>query len=377
MEQYNQQTYFPLAVMGEETKDLYFHFTKAKNAESISQTGLHPVIGGYSEGCERTPKVFFSKGHEGILLNADVWMKYFMNKAYGPKNSFGLFSIVYGRDKESIQQGISAWNHEFLSRKFLSDELKKQLLYEKLYQAMQHHVYLALNLEERIDFNPNDIDEVKVAALDNLQTGTGINIAYAEVMYGHKIDSPVMEGWNMHTQSGRGITPEKISQLVTSTGKTDMLSILEQAYAKRDTSKKYEMLDDFMNYVSKRREEDSIRRKSERDKTAEIVMTHGTPSQLQNYKEVILVENKRAEETRMRTQELSAMQDEHHTSSPQIQQTIHQNVAAPQKKLGTHPGTSNNNSSRTSSGGFVNTLPLLLAIAFLSLTGVILYLILQ
>lgn len=382
MEQDNQQTYFPLVEMGEETENACLHFTKAKNVESISQEGLYPVIGGYSKGCEKTPKVFFSKGHEGILLNADVWMKYFMNKAYGYKNQFGLFPIVYGQDRERVIDGIQAWDHEFTSREFLQDELKKHLLYEKLYQAMQRHVYLVLSLEPGVDYNPNDIDEVKQSAIEQYQTGKGINIKYAEIMYGHQIDNPIMEGWNMHTPSNQGVAPEKIAQLVTKSGQTDMLSIIEQAYATRDKSKKYDMLDEYMSYVAKRREEDSRgNKKSEEAAIAEIVMTYGTQEQLKNYRESIISQREKDKDQATHAQELSTMQEEQSSTSThtnvQQESQVHQPNHAPQKTIGTHPSFSSSTSSNNSSSGFVNTLPLMLSIFFLGLTGIILYIILK
>lgn len=51
-------------------------------------------------------------------------------------------------------------------------------------------------------------------------------------MYGYfsDVDSLVMDQWNMHTKANKGVEKEKISQVVSSTGAEDGLSIVQEMY---------------------------------------------------------------------------------------------------------------------------------------------------
>ena len=60
------------------TNEVYYHFTKTKDLESILQNGLIPKVGENAKGVEDSNKVFFSKGKEGVLKLIDVWIRWYI-----------------------------------------------------------------------------------------------------------------------------------------------------------------------------------------------------------------------------------------------------------------------------------------------------------
>ena len=127
-----------------------------------------------------------------------------------------------------------------------------------LYNYLKERVYLVLNLEEGKEFSSTDIDENK---LELQRRQDKISIQFAKIIYGpfSDFDSITMDDWNMHTKVGEGVSREKIKQVKTPDGKTDMLSIIIYEYDKhKDIHHSHLLLDDFIVYAKKRKETEEM-----------------------------------------------------------------------------------------------------------------------
>ena len=192
-------------------ENTFFHFTRKENIKFIEQNGLIATKGQNAKNIEITPKIFFSKGIEGILELTDVWIKWMMNNAYSMKNLYGFYDTL---SKQEITEKASTWDKEFRNRSYLEDKEKSLQLKRK---------------------------------------GNIVNYLYTKEMYGSysNVDSIKMEKWNMHTKMYKNIDKEKISQVVTKSGQEDILSIIKTIYQK-ENNKKYDILNDYMEYIEKR-----------------------------------------------------------------------------------------------------------------------------
>ena len=223
-----------------------YHFTKKENLEKISVEGLKPQIGENSKYIENTPKIFFSKGTQGILKSTEVWLRWLMNRIYGPKNIIGIYNQLSKEDKIAR---LSKWQEEFLSKDYLKDNIKKEVLFNYFYNYTKERVYLVLNLDE--EYIENDIDEVKQNLIKNKQ----IDYYFAKEMYADfsNMDSEIVDDWNMHTKREIEVSPKKISILSTNSGKNDMLSIIIEIYDKENILKTNDyLIKDFIKYAKKR-----------------------------------------------------------------------------------------------------------------------------
>ena len=68
-----------------------------------------------------------------------------------------------------------------------------------------------------------------------------------------KYNDVTMEDWNMHTISGKGILPDKISLIQSHDGKDDALTIIELLYQQYDNKDEFRILNSFIDYCIKRR----------------------------------------------------------------------------------------------------------------------------
>ena len=229
-------------------ENTFFHFTRKENIKSIEQNGLMSTKGQNAKNVEITPKIFFSKGIEGILELTDVWIKWMMNNAYSMKNLYGFYDTL---SKQEIMEKASTWDKEFRNRSYLEDKEKKEKVFELVYQKMKQGVYLSLDLESGKDFDYLDIDENKEKSLQLKRKGNIVNYRYTKEMYGSysNVDSIKMEKWNMHTILYKNIDKERVSQVITKSGEEDILSIIRVIYQKNN---KYDILNDYMDYVEKR-----------------------------------------------------------------------------------------------------------------------------
>lgn len=214
-------------------EETYFHFD-VRSIDYIEQYGFPPDIGNDSKNAEKTPKVFFSKGINGVLDIIDVWLIWRMNK-----------------DNENE----SSWTMEFLTEEYLKDERKKNITFENMYEWLKLRKYYKLDLIPYIDFIPNDLDEAKKQALDNKKECENTNkkpwkYLFAMQMYKGKIKhyDVTMEDFNMHTKTNCGVSKDSITLLKTKDGKFDALSIVIELYDKFNAKKEFRILDEFILY---------------------------------------------------------------------------------------------------------------------------------
>ncbi len=225
-----------------------FHFTHQSNIEKISTQGLKPVIGENAFGIEETPKIFFSKGELGIIKVTEVWLRWLMNRIYGPNDRLGIYKNL---PQEERTNRISEWSKEFLSGEYKNDKAKKEKLFEYFYTYLKERRYLVLDIEDQKEYDSNAVDENKV----NLKKQDYIYSAFAKIMYGEfsNMETSVMDDWNMHTKSNIEVPRNKIKQVTLKDGKDDMLSIVLYLYDKyKNMEHSKFLLDDFVEYAKKK-----------------------------------------------------------------------------------------------------------------------------
>lgn len=183
-----------------EVNNLYFHYTNIKNIGSISRNGLEPRIGKNSKGIELNEKIFFAIGDVGVLVLMDAWIRWLLLR---PENTiiYELGSFFMRKSyfpKIIIDKIFNAW---------IKDEAKFYKSIKKLEKILDDSVFLILDLEEKIDFDFNDIDEVKAQKYSRNQ------LKYIYCYDKSDVNNKKMEYWNMHTYSGKCVNKEKISLL--------------------------------------------------------------------------------------------------------------------------------------------------------------------
>ncbi len=196
---------------------------------------------------EETKKVFFSEGKKAVLELCDVWLKWMMNNAFGPKDLYGYYKDM---SFDKTRKLMLFWNDEFLSKEYLKDEEKLNFVFEIVYNKMKNAVYLLLDIDDSI-YSVSDIDEAKDKMLKNKNK---IDYYYMKEMYGSfsNIDNNKMERWNMHTLSNMGILPDKISLIKASNGNVDMLSVIMEIYEEKGKEYNWDILSKYINYVKRR-----------------------------------------------------------------------------------------------------------------------------
>lgn len=220
--------------------DAFLHFTDKENIKSIALNGLVPRVGKNSINIENSAKIFFVKGLKNVLKNHDVWLKWAMNRMFG--------SLALEKE-EDYQIKISLWIKEYLSKEYLIDEEKKEKLFLKMYMEMKNRVFLHLALEENVDYKIDDYDDVKIRFINN---NSEIDYLFFKEMYGNdsKLNSIIMDEWNMHTLRDKVIEKEKISILVSNDNILSELDVLLYIYDNYK-DKNYDLLDDFIKFVKK------------------------------------------------------------------------------------------------------------------------------
>ena len=148
--------------------EVFLHYTNKNNLDSIFKDGLIPTIGNNSKNIELNKKIFFTKGFDNTLILMDSWIKWLVLR---PKSDF-IYKCGY----------IYMTNKIF--PRFVVDLIFK-------------------NSIEKIDFNYNDIDEVKKQPFSRKQ----LNYIYS---YGNDSNDITMELWNMHTIVDKIIEKEKL-----------------------------------------------------------------------------------------------------------------------------------------------------------------------
>lgn len=176
----------------------YFHFTSKKNLNSIKQNGLIPKIGKNARFLEKSEKVFFVEGLDNLLILFDCWINCYY---YIPRIKF-----IYALGTKLLRQ---KWFPQIIADSYFGI-LKKTKLYRKraykiFDKVLNDSVLLNLDLEENIDFQLNDIDEIK---------SKNYKKKHLELMgYSKKyssLENNYMDKWNMHCKSNHVIKSDKI-----------------------------------------------------------------------------------------------------------------------------------------------------------------------
>ena len=216
----------------------YFHYTNKQNLYTIFKNGLEPRIGENSLYVEKTPKVFFVEGEKGIITIMDVWLKWLTSKS-----SFNKFIYWFGTMYMRIPFCIKCIPNYIVKRN-LKDTKKRNKVYEKMKYILDNSIFLVLNLTPKEDFDYNDVDEVK-----NTYYESFLKLLYPS---DSDIKNVKMEYWNMHTYSGKVITPQKISILMDKNNycaNTILTKIIENNidYIKKN----YDFLYEYYIYIQK------------------------------------------------------------------------------------------------------------------------------
>lgn len=181
-------------------KHSFFHYTNKQNLDTILKNGLEPRIGENALYVEKTPKVFFVEGEKGIIMIMDVWLKWLTGKISTGKFKYWFGTTIYMKMPFCIK---SIPNN--MVKKALASKEKRLKAYVKMKEILDNSIFLILDLKENIDFNYNDIDEVKNTYYES----------FLKLLYPSDSDlkDNKMEYWNMHTYSNKPINPQKISLL--------------------------------------------------------------------------------------------------------------------------------------------------------------------
>ena len=177
----------------------FFHYTSKNNLKTIFEKGLEPRIGNNSIYVEKTPKIFFCKGEKGILTIMDVWLRWLTSKYKVNKFIYWL-GTFYMR----MPICIKSIPNSIVKLKLKSEKQRKKV-YLKMKDILDNCVFLILDLKEHIDFDYNDIDEVK-----NTYYNSFLQLLYPN---SSNLNDHKMEYWNMHTYTNKVIENDKISIL--------------------------------------------------------------------------------------------------------------------------------------------------------------------
>ena len=176
----------------------YFHFTPKKNLHSIKQDGLIPRIGKNAKFIEKSEKVFFVEGLDNMLILFDCWINCYY---YIPKIRF-----IYALGTHLLRQ---KWFPQIIADTYFG-VLKKTKIYKKraykvFDKVLNESVLLELDLKENIDFQYDDIDEIKSR---NYQKKHLELMGYSKKY--SSLDDKHMDKWNMHCTSNHTIDSDKI-----------------------------------------------------------------------------------------------------------------------------------------------------------------------
>ena len=177
----------------------FFHYTNKNNLSTIIKNGLEPRIGKNSLYVEKSKKVFFSQGGNGVLTLMDVWLRWLTSK-FGISNQIYCLGTFYMRMPLCIK-----CIPNYVVSKSLKSKNKRTKVFNQLKNILDNSVFLILDLEENVDFDYNDLDEVKETYYESF-----LKLLYPSVS---DLKDKKMEYWNMHTYSNKVIDSSKISVL--------------------------------------------------------------------------------------------------------------------------------------------------------------------
>ncbi|MCI8778854.1 MAG: hypothetical protein HFI87_06875 [Bacilli bacterium] len=176
----------------------YFHFTRKSNLKSIENKGLLPKISFHAMSLEDTKKVFFVSGLDNLLILFDCWIHVCSKYPLIP----GLFSL-----------GTKIMRYKWFPKPIINayfkyteyNRLHKFVAYKYFDYFLKNYCLLNLNIEEKLDFDFEDIDQIKAKNYpkDYLIKG-GYSPKYTD------LESIKMDKWNLHTFTNHGIESKKL-----------------------------------------------------------------------------------------------------------------------------------------------------------------------
>lgn len=219
-----------------DSKSSFFHYTNINNLDSIIEKGLEPRIGENSLFIEKSKKVFFVVGTDGMLTIMDVWVKWLVLR---PKSKFVYGCGAYLMTNPYFPKIIIDIIFKFWFNK--KSQITKKC--KELKMILEKSVFLVLDLQENIDFSYDDIDEVKAQSFSRKQ-----------LKYIYSYDSDVLDSkiefWNMHTYSNKSIEPNKI--LLLKDGEDYMADLIIKNLIEKDleyVKENYKFLYEYYNCV--------------------------------------------------------------------------------------------------------------------------------
>ncbi len=219
-----------------DANNAFFHFTKKSNLDNIKKNGLEPRIGKNSIYVEKTKKVFFAQGENGILTIMDVWLRWLTSKQ-GISNAIYFLGIMYMK----LPLCIKAIPNYVVKNSF-KNKGKRETVYKNMKNDLDECVFLILDLEENVDFSYSDIDEVKDVYYESF-----LKLLYPNTS---NVRDTKMEYWNMHTYSNKVIESSKISLLniKDNISASDILkSLIEENI--EEVKEKNQFLYEYYNYI--------------------------------------------------------------------------------------------------------------------------------
>ncbi len=181
-------------------KHTFFHYTCKDNLGTILKNGLEPRIGENALYVERTSKVFFAQGEKGIITIMDVWLRWLTAKISTGNFKYWFGTVIYMRMPFCIKAIPNS-----MVKKSLTSKKKRLMAYSKMRKILEESIFLILDLEEKVDFDYNDIDEVKKTYYESF-----LKLLYPK---SSNLKDYKMEYWNMHTYTNKVIDPKKIELL--------------------------------------------------------------------------------------------------------------------------------------------------------------------
>ncbi len=176
----------------------YFHFTKKSNLKSIVEKGLVPKISFHAQSLENTKKVFFVEGLDNLLILFDCWINVCKKYPLIP----GMFNL-----------GTKIMKYNWFPQKIINgyfkyteyNKIHKLIAYKYFDRFLKKYVLLNLEIKEKMDFDFNDIDQIKAKGYkkEYLIQG-GYSLEYSD------LKSIKMDKWNLHTFSNHGVDASKL-----------------------------------------------------------------------------------------------------------------------------------------------------------------------
>lgn len=218
-------------------ENAYLHFTREKWIKDIDKNGITaepPERENMVSRDKENPCIYFSIGIDGLLKTIDVWIRWEYNNI---------------ASKMGLPSGHKEINEEVMQR-----------TYKKVYEDFKKRKYLKLDLIEGDNPKTSDFSFLGSDYKKEIALKRGKIPDVFKWLYGNYSDfeSGIMENWNMNTHIGKKIIePDRITMLTDSKGKTEALSIIQEAYQKyKKNELELKNLDGFMNYVMEQNRND-------------------------------------------------------------------------------------------------------------------------